>query len=74
MEKEITKPLKLSKIYRFFCWCSGARLYLLKDCPTDYNKFFGIGAVVVFTGIIATVSGAYALYTIFESSSMPTPA
>jgi hypothetical protein len=63
-----TKPKNsISRVYSFFCWCSGARLYLLKQCPTDYNKYFGIGSVVLFTGLLAFISGSYAFYTIFEN-------
>lgn len=58
---------KLNLLYRFFCWCSGARLYLLKECPTDYNKFFGIGIVIFLTGLMASLSGGYAFYTIFQN-------
>lgn len=57
---------KFHGIYRFFCWCSGARLYLLKTCPTEYNKFFGIGIVLFMTGIMAIISGSYAFYTVFK--------
>ena len=53
--------------YRFFCWCSGARLYLLKRCPTDFNVFFGIGMIVFLTGVMATLSGSYAFFTIFQN-------
>ncbi|HUX54873.1 MAG TPA: DUF4407 domain-containing protein [Williamwhitmania sp.] len=53
--------------YRVFCWCSGARLYLLERCPSDLNKFLGIGAVILMTGILASLSGGYAIYTIFRS-------
>jgi hypothetical protein len=58
---------KLGFFYKFFCWCSGARLYLLKSCPSEYNKYFGIGAVVFMTGVMATITGSYALYTVFEN-------
>ena len=54
-------------LYRFFCWCSGARLYILKQCPSEYNKYYGIGVMVVLTGIMASLSGGYAIYTIFRS-------
>jgi hypothetical protein len=69
------KPLnnsepKLKGIYRFFCWCSGARLYLLKKCPTDYNVFFGIGMIVFLTGIMASLSGSYAFYTVFKDPAI----
>jgi hypothetical protein len=58
---------KLYPIYRFFCWCSGARLYILKQCPSDFNKFYGIGVIVFLTGLMASLTGGYALYTVFRS-------
>lgn len=59
--------IPLKGFYKFFCWCSGARLYILKECPSDFNKYLGIGAVVFLTGILAAVSGGYALYTVFNN-------
>ena len=64
---QIPHTYKLDPFYRFFCWCSGARLYLLRSCPTDYNKFFGIGIIVFLTGIMASITGFYALFMIFNS-------
>jgi hypothetical protein len=58
---------KLSLIYSFFCWCSGARLYILKQCPSDFNKYYGIGVIVFLTGIMASLSGGYAIFTVFRS-------
>jgi len=63
----IPHSYNLDPVYRFFCWCSGARLYLLRSCPTDYNKFFGIGIIVFLTGIMASLTGFYALLLIFDS-------
>jgi len=60
-------------VYRFFCWCSGARLYLLEKCPSDYNKFFGIGIIIFLTGVMASISGGYALYTVFNSIETSLP-
>ena len=57
----------INGIYKFFCWCSGARLYLLKKCPTDFNVFFGIGMIVFLTGVMAAMSGSYAFYTVFQN-------
>lgn len=57
----------LSFFYRVFCWCSGARLYLLEKCPSDLNKYLGIGAIIFMTGIMASLSGGYAIFTIFKS-------
>ncbi len=64
---QIPHKYHLSFIYRFFCWCSGARLYLLSSCPTDYNKYFGIGIIVFLTGVMASITGSYALFVIFNS-------
>lgn len=61
---------KLKGLYKIGCWCSGARLYLLRQCPTDYNVFFGIGIIVFLTGIMASLSGSYAFYTIFNNPYM----
>ncbi|HPW67077.1 MAG TPA: DUF4407 domain-containing protein [Salinivirgaceae bacterium] len=55
-------------ISRFFAWCSGARLYLLKHCPTEINVYLGIGIIVFFTGVLAAISGGYAIWMIFETT------
>jgi len=51
-------------------WCSGADIDLLTEegqCPpSDRAKYFGMGGVVLATGILATISSAYAFYTIFS--------
>ncbi|NJM16512.1 MAG: DUF4407 domain-containing protein [Bacteroidales bacterium] len=65
-----TNAMKLKGIYRFFSWCAGARLFLLEKCPTDYNKFFGIGILVAFTGIMASISGTFAILSIFELNAI----
>jgi hypothetical protein len=66
----IANQHKLSIIYKFFCWCSGARLYILKQCPSEYNKFYGIGVIVFLTGLMATLSGGYAFYTVFRNLAL----
>lgn len=58
---------RLPILYHFFCWCSGARLYLLKQCPTEYNKYYGIGVIVFLTGVMASLSGGYAIFTVFRN-------
>lgn len=45
---------------------SGANIELLKKTPTEWNKFIGIGGVVLFTAVFASLSASYALYTIFD--------
>ncbi|MGM0497267.1 MAG: DUF4407 domain-containing protein [Bacteroidota bacterium] len=71
--KEEPKKRKMGFFYRFFCWCSGARLYLLKECESEYNKFFGIGAIVLLTAVMAAVTGIYALYTVFSNLWIAVP-
>jgi hypothetical protein len=67
------KKHRLNWFYHFFCWCSGARLYILEKCPSEYNKFFGIGAVVFMTGGLAAITGTYALYTVFSNLYIAIP-
>lgn len=62
-------PKRLSGAYRFFCWCSGANLDVLKNYPTDYNKHFGTGTAVMMTGVFAFISSAYAISTIFKGQA-----
>jgi hypothetical protein len=61
------KPEILKSISRFFWLCSGADRDLLEKCPTEKEKYAGIGATVFFTGVFAAASAAYALYTVFDS-------
>lgn len=39
----------------------------MEQCPTDRNKYAGIGATVFFTGVLAFCSSGYALFTVFDS-------
>ncbi|WP_186756275.1 DUF4407 domain-containing protein [Echinicola salinicaeni] len=57
----------MGKLKRFLWFCSGGSKSLLKRCPTESNKYIGIGGTVFFTGLLAALSGGYALFTVFES-------
>ncbi|MFN8284164.1 MAG: DUF4407 domain-containing protein [Chitinophagales bacterium] len=58
----------VSGFTKFFWWCSGANQDVLMDCPqSEHNKYVGIGATVFFTGVLATLSGGYALFSVFKS-------
>ena len=48
-------------------WCAGADKSLLRMCPGDHSKYAGIGTVILFTALMAWLSGAYAMYFIFKS-------
>lgn len=67
----MTKPqnnTEIGLIARFFIQCAAADLNLLKECPrSEVNKYLGVGATVVSTGILASLSGGYAIYTAFNS-------
>ncbi|MCB9307042.1 MAG: DUF4407 domain-containing protein [Lewinellaceae bacterium] len=57
----------MKTLERFFLFCSGVDHSILEKCPTDRNKYMGIGATVFFTGLLAFFSSGYALFTVFES-------
>ena len=57
----------MKQLQNFFLFCSGVELSLLDRCPSDRNKYMGIGATVFFTGVLAFFSSSFALYTIFDS-------
>ena len=62
--------MEFNSLIRFFCFCSGASLQVLKECPIELNKYTSIGATVFFTGILAAISGSYALYSIFHNAGI----
>jgi hypothetical protein len=57
----------MNQVSAFFIFCSGAVNSILKRCPSDYTKYQGIGATILFTGIFSAISAGYALYTVFNS-------
>lgn len=57
----------MNNLTRFFWFCSGANLSILKRSPTESNKYVGIGATVFFTGILAALAAGYALFTVFRA-------
>ena len=57
----------MNGLQRFFWICSGSSIEILKRCPSEANKYIGIGATIFFTGLLAAVSAAYALNTVFDN-------
>ncbi|RIJ37456.1 DUF4407 domain-containing protein [Pontibacter oryzae] len=56
---------------KFFWWCAGADDTILEKCSrSEHVKYAGVGATVLFTGVLASISGGYALYTVFDSVPM----
>lgn len=54
-------------IQRFLIICSGSSLKLLEKTPTEINKHAGIGGVILFTAVLASLSSGYALYSVFDN-------
>ncbi|WKK65592.1 DUF4407 domain-containing protein [Lutimonas zeaxanthinifaciens] len=55
-------------VKEFFWMCSGADTDLLQESPkSEQIKYAGIGGTVFFTAVMAFISSAYALYTVFDN-------
>ena len=66
--QQIGSKIKRSNIVNEFFWiCSGANRHILRQCPTEYSKYFGIGGTIFFTAAMAAFSGGYAFNTIFNN-------
>lgn len=50
----------MNPIYQIFCWAGGGNTSVLRDLPTEQNRFFGYGTVIMMTAIFATLSSWYA--------------
>jgi Domain of unknown function (DUF4407) len=64
----------VNKLQKFFLTCSGADLTILSspECRIDRDKYTGIGFTVLITGLLASLSGGYALFTVFRSIASAT--
>ena len=56
------------RINEFFWLCSGVNRKILRQCPTEYAKYAGMGGTIFFTACMAALSGGYAISTVFEST------
>jgi hypothetical protein len=66
--KQLGKENKKNLIIEFLWFCSGANIDILRCCPTDYAKYFGIGGTILFTALMASFAGGYAFFTAFKES------
>lgn len=56
---------------RLLWFSAGADPELLEHCPNaDRVKFQGLGGIVLATGLLAFLSGSYAVYTVFEPKDL----
>lgn len=61
-DKEIKRGTWLNE----FLWsCAGVNKHVLRQCPSDYAKYAGIGGTILFTALMACFSGGYALSFVF---------
>jgi len=67
MEESVRLPDSPSRMTCFLWWCSGAVFEKLKLYPTEKAKYEGIGGAVLTTGVLAFVSGFYAVYSTIAS-------
>jgi hypothetical protein len=60
----------MSRLKDFFIICSGAEPSILDDprCLVERSKYAAIGATVLSTAVLASLSGGYAMYTTFQSA------
>jgi F0F1-type ATP synthase membrane subunit b/b' len=57
----------------FLWWCAGGVPEFLRLYPTEKVKYEGIGGAVLMTGVLAFLSGFYAIYTTVASGSYAVP-
>ena len=57
-----------------FLWlCAGVNRRILRQCPTDYAKYAGTGGTILFTAIMAAISGGYAISFVFQNAPLFIP-
>src|SRR5688572_16290898 len=49
----------------FLAWCGGATARYVSAFPEELTRLAAIGATVLLTGLFATASSAYAVFTVF---------
>ena len=52
----------------FLWWCAGANRDVLRQCPTEWAKYAGMGGTIFSTACMAALSGGYAISTVFDST------
>lgn len=65
------KTIKWGGLLNEFLWlCAGVDKKQIRQCPTEYAKYAGQGGLILFTGLMAALSGGYAFFTIFNSTHL----
>ena len=58
---------KPNLLQTFFIACSGADRDIMQECPSEFNKYSGIGATIFLTASLAVFTGGYALNFVFDN-------
>ncbi len=58
---------KMNWLQKFLLVCSGGNVHILRKSPSEWTKFAGIGGIVLFTAVFATLSAGYAMFTVFDN-------
>ena len=57
-----------------FLWiCAGVNRKILRQCPSEYAKYAGTGGTILFTAIMAAMSGGYAISFVFQEAPIFIP-
>jgi hypothetical protein len=65
IENPILSNEKCGWLNEFMWSCAGVNKKVLRQCPSDYAKYAGIGGTILFTALMACFSGGYALSFVF---------
>lgn len=76
-QKEISnsqQPVEWAGFLNEFLWiCAGVNRKMLRQCPSDYAKYAGTGGTILFTAIMAAISGGYAISFVFQDAPLYVP-
>lgn len=66
---EIEESTRKPGLYNnFMWWCAGVNRDVLRQCPTEWAKYAGMGGTIFSTACMATLSGGYAISTVFDNT------
>lgn len=68
LKNDITSIKRDSWLNEFLWSCAGVNKHVLRQCPSDYSKYAGIGGTILFTALMAALSGGYALNFVFDNT------
>lgn len=52
----------------FLWWCAGVNKDVLRQCPTEWAKYAGMGGTIFSTACMAALSGGYAISYVFDNT------